>query len=357
MSWRERLADHLPPRLRPRPTGVGLARLDFNEAAVPPSAEELAAYREALVGLELHRYPDDDATALRRALAARWGVAPEELLVGNGSLEVLATLMTAFRRPGARLLYPVPTFDQYAALAALHGFEGLPVPLGAGFQIDEPATLAAIERHRPPLAFFASPNNPTGNRFPGALLERLARRMEGAFVVDEAYADFAGRSLLPGALAVPGLFVLRSLSKLGLAGLRLGVLVGAREAIAELDRARLPFAVGAVTQALGCAALSRPAALDGRVAAIVGLRRTLEADLRQVPGLTVYPSEANFLLVRGSGDAAVLAEGLLARGVAVRDVSTLPGLTGCLRITVGSGDENRRCVEALVALSSRQAAR
>jgi histidinol-phosphate aminotransferase len=349
MSWREHLRDDLPVRMRGRPAGDGLARLDFNELAVPPGPEELAAYRQAIGGVELNRYPDDASTALRRCLATRWAVRPDEILVGNGSIEVIAILMTASRRPGARLLFPVPTFDQYAALGALHGFECVPVPLGADFQIDEAATAAAIDRHRPALAFFASPNNPTGNVFPGDVLERLARRMEGAFVVDEAYADFAGRSLLPAATAIPGLFVMRTLSKMGLAGLRLGALVGAREAIAEIDRARLPFNIGAVTQAVACAALARPAALDARVAATVALRRALEADLGRLAGLTVYPSEANFLLVRSAANARGLFELLLARGVAVRDVSALPGLTGCLRITVGTRDENRRCVEALRA--------
>jgi histidinol-phosphate aminotransferase len=331
--------------LPPRPTGAALARLDFNEAPLPPGPEELSAVREALAAVELNRYPDDAATALRRCMAARWGVAPEEILVGNGSMEVMAILMTASsRRPGARVLFPIPTFDQYATLAALHGFTCVPVPLGPDFQIDEPATAAAIDRERPVLAFFASPNNPTGNSFPAELLERLARRMDGAFVVDEAYADFAGQSLLPGALAVPGLFVMRSLSKLGFAGLRVGALVGAREAIAEIGRARLPFNLGAVAQALGCAALSHPAALDARLSAIVGLRGELEAALRRIPGVTVYPSRTNFLLVRG--DAGML-ERLRARGVMVRDVSALPGLAGCVRISVGTADENRRCVDAL----------
>jgi histidinol-phosphate aminotransferase len=238
-------------------------------------------------------------------------------------------------------------------LAALHGYRLVPVPLDDRFQIDEPRTLEAIYCHRPALAFFASPNNPTGNCFSPAVLERLARRMDAAFVVDEAYADFAGQSLLRRAPAGGGLFVMRSLSKVGLAGLRLGALVGPRSAIAELDRARLPFNVSALSQAAACAALSFPTRMASRVSTIVRLRQRLAGALARLPGVHVYPSDANFILVRTSADAGELCRDLLARGVAVRDVSPLPALAGCLRITVGSAQDNRRCVLALASALAR----
>jgi histidinol-phosphate aminotransferase len=353
MSWRALLQDGLPPRARLRHPGNELARLDLNEAPFPPDPDELSALMRALLDVDLNRYPDDGAPALRAALAAQWHVSPDEILMGNGSIEIVATLMTAFRRPGARLLLPAPTFDQFGSLARLHGYELVHVPLDDRFQVDEPRTLAAIDRHRPTLAFFASPNNPTGSCLSPAALQRLARRMEAVFVVDEAYADFAGQSLLPRAPVEPGLFVMRSLSKVGLAGVRLGALVGARAAIAEIDRARLPFNVSALAQAAGCAALAFPTRTAARVSAIVRLRRTLASALAQLPGLRVYPSDANFLLVRTPGDAAELCRQLLARGVAVRDVSGSPALAGCLRITVGTAQDNRRCVEALAAVLAR----
>jgi histidinol-phosphate aminotransferase len=349
MSWRQRLQDGLPPPFRPRPHRAAVARLDLNESPFPPEGDELRAMQQALVGLELNRYPDNDATALREALAARWQVEPDEILLGNGSIEIIATLMTAFRRPEPRLLLPAPTFDQYSALASLHGYQVLSVPLDERFQIDERATLEAIVRHRPALALFACPNNPTGNGYPPALLERLAAQMDAAFVVDEAYADFAPRSLLARAPKSPGLFVLRSLSKVGLAGLRIGALVGARAALVEIDRARLPFNVGALSQAVACAALSFGGRIDARASAIVRLRQTLASELARIPGLIVYPSEANFILVRTPGDAGKVRERLLARGVAIRDVSAAPALAGCLRITVGAAEDNHRCVEELAA--------
>jgi histidinol-phosphate aminotransferase len=331
---------------------IGMARLDLNEGVFPPDPDELEAMRDALDDVEFNRYPGDGAPALRAALAAHWKVADDEILAGNGSIEIAAMLMLAFRRPGAKLLLPVPTFEQFGALASLHGYEIVPLALDESFRIDEASAFAAIERHRPALAFFASPNNPTGNAFPPDLLERLAIRMDAAFVVDEAYADYAGyapRSLLSRAPAVPGLFVMRTLSKIGLAGLRLGALIGDKAALAEIDRARLPFNVSVQSQALGCAALRFPERMAARVAAIVRLRQSLAAGLSRLPGLRVYPSDANFLLLRTQGDAAGLCGRLRAREVAVRDVSGLPGLAGCLRITVGTEEENRRVLRALAA--------
>jgi histidinol-phosphate aminotransferase len=354
VSWREHLQDGLPPRLRPRGHEGSVARLDLNESPFPPDADELRALQHALIGLELNRYPDNRATAVRAALARRWGVAADEILVGNGSIEIVAMLMTAFRRPGARLLLPVPTFDQFGALASLHGYQVVPVPLDDTFQVDERTTLEAIDRHRPALAFFASPNNPTGTCLSPAVLQRLADRMDAAFVVDEAYADFAGQSLVRRAPAAAGLFVMRSLSKVGLAGLRLGALVGPRTAIAEIDRARLPFNVSALSQAAACAALSARTRMGARVSTIVRLRERLAGDLAQIAGVHVYPSDANFLLVRTSADAGELCQDLFARGVAVRDVSGLPALAGCLRITVGTARDNRRCVEALATALAAQ---
>jgi histidinol-phosphate aminotransferase len=225
----------------------------------------------------------------------------------------------------------------------------VPIPLDANFQLDEPRIAQTIDREHPALAIFASPNNPTGNRFDPEVLERLARRMDAAFVVDEAYADFDGRTMLARWRATPGLFVLRSLSKVGLAGLRLGALVGPRDAIAQLDKVRLPWNVSAIAIALGCAALACPGFIERRIRTVVDLRRGFEAQLRQLPGLAVYPSDANFLLVRVPRDASGIARRLARSAVFVKDVSRPGLLDRCLRITVGTAPENERCVAALGA--------
>ena len=356
MSWREHLRAGVAQLSALRPfdyaaAGPELARLDCNELAFGPTPEELARFSDAVGRLQLQRYPDMTGRPLREALARRWQVEPDEILLGNGSVEILGLLMTAFGAgaPGtrAKVLYPDPSFPYYEVVALTHGVTPVAVPLDQHFQLDEQRLFRVIDSARPALALFASPNNPSGNRFDPALLERLAQRMDAAFVVDEAYADFAGSTLLPRAHDIPGLFVLRSLSKMGLAGLRLGALVGARDAIAELDKVRLPWNISSVTATLGCAALACPEPLAERVRAVVALRQALAAALSQVPGLVVYPSEANFLLVRLPVDAGAIFQRLLDDGVLIKNVSGPGLLERCIRISVGTAVENARCVRAL----------
>ncbi len=333
--------------------GAGLVRLDSNESAFPPSADEMNSFQDELGKLALNRYPDVSGRPLREALARRWGVEPDQLLLGNGSEEIISILTIAFgghaRGMPAQVLYPDPTFNQYEMLARAYGAVPAPIPLDGSFGLDEARFAGEIARRRPALAFFASPNNPTGNRFDSATLVRLAQTMNAAFVVDEAYADFGGETLIPRIRDTPGLFVMRSLSKVGLAGLRLGALVGPREVIAELDKVRLPWNVNAVSLALGCASLRHVGRLEARIRETVRLRTELESRLRSVPGLTVYPSDTNFILVRTPIDAGAVFRELLARGVLVKNVSQPGVLDRCLRVTVGTALENERFLRALRA--------
>jgi len=340
--------------------GAGLARLDCNELALGPTSQEMDGFAQAIRELSLQRYPDMSSQPLREALAKRWQVEPDEILLGNGSVEILGLLMTAFgastRAGTAQVLFPAPSFPYYEVVARTHGLMPVAVPLDQNFQLDESRFLAAMTRTRPALALFASPNNPTGNRFDPAILERLAQQMAAAFVVDEAYADFGGETMLGRVASIPGLFVLRSLSKIGLAGLRLGALIGARDAIAELDKVRLPWNISSLTAAVACAALGNAKPMDERVREVVRLRRAFESALHEIRELTVYPSDANFVLVRVPTDAGRIFRRLLGEGVLVKDVSQPGLLERCLRISVGTFAENARCVQALrTALESDQA--
>lgn len=358
MNWRDHLRAGIAELRALRPFDYAafppdLARLDCNELAFSPTAAEMERFAQALGKLALQRYPDMSGRPLREALAQRWHVEPEQILLGNGSVEILGLLMTAFgaatRGEPGKVLYPDPSFPFYEVVARSHGLIPVAVCLDQHFQLDEARFTIAIDDARPALALFASPNNPSGNCFDTGVLQRLARRMDAAFVVDEAYADFAGETMLPLIGAIPGLFVLRSLSKIGLAGLRLGALVGAQDAIAELDKVRLPWNINSVTTALACAALADPKLLHERVRSVVELRRELAAALRRIPELVVYPSDANFLLVRLPGDAGPIFHRLLGEGVLVKDVSCPGLLERCIRISVGTSVENTRCVHALKA--------
>ena len=356
MSWREHLRDGLTQIQALRPFDYAaaqpdLARLDCNELPFGPTPDELQCYARALSGLALNRYPDMTGRPLREALARHWQVEPDEILLGNGSVEILGLLMTAFgadaRGLPAKVLYPEPSFAYYEVVARAHGVVPVAVPLARDFRLDEQRFVRAIDESRPALALIASPNNPSGNSFDPIVLERLARHLNAAFVIDEAYADFAQRTMIPRIREIPGLFVLRSLSKVGLAGLRLGAIIAARDVIEELDKIRLPWNINSVTSALGCSALDQPKLLEKRVRTVIELRQALAAALRTIPGVLVYPSEANFLLVRLPVDSGAVFRRLLREGVLVKDVSRAGSLERCLRISVGTSLENERCVHAL----------
>ena len=360
MSWKDHLRDTIPALGVYRPfdystAPAGLVRLDANESPFPLLPDERASILRSLGALDVHRYPEVSGRPLREALARRWNVAPEQVLLGNGSDEILSILHTAFGggRNGARarVLFPVPTFGEFEAIALAHGAEPVPVPLDRNFQLDEPALLEAARAHRPALAFFASPNNPTGNRFDSRVVERFARASDGVTVSDEAYADFTGGTMLPLVGQVPGLVVMRTLSKIGFAGLRVGALVGPADLIGELDKVRLPYNLNQVSQAIALWALAEPGWLETRLAHIASSLRDLDRGLRKIPGLEVFPSDANFVLVRTrTMDAKALWEALLAKGVLVRNLSKPGALENCLRITAGTPEENERCLEALRAL-------
>jgi histidinol-phosphate aminotransferase len=360
MTWRDHVRDSVWGMSAYRPFDYaaappGIIRLDANESAYPLGPEELAAFQAEIEKLPFHRYPEVSGRPLREALAARWNVEPGQILLGNGSDEIIALLMTAFGggRSGApaSVLYPTPTFGEYESIALTHGARPLPVPLDERFHLDEGRLSDAVGRERPPLAFFASPNNPTGNCFDAGVLERLARQLDAVLVVDEAYADFGGASMMSRVGEIPGLFVMRSLSKVGMAGMRLGALVAPAEAASQLDKVRLPYNVNAVSIALACAALRRPGHLDERIRRVTERRRELEEGLRRIEGLTVYPSDANFVLIRTPGDAKQVFDRLLERGVLVRYLSRPGPLERCLRITAGTPEENESCLRALRAIS------
>lgn len=351
MSWRDHLRESIWALAAYRPfdsASPDLVRLDANESAYPLDEEELEALREEVGRLSLHRYPEVSGRPLREALAKRWKVSPDQILLGTGSDEIVAILVTAFGGGSpAKVLFPTPTFGEYESIALVHGSTPLPVPLDRRFQLDELRLLETIRRERPGLGFFASPNNPTGNRFDAGTMERIARQMDAVFVADEAYADFGRHTMTPLLGEIPGLFVMRSLSKIGLAGLRLGALLGPKEAIAQLDKVRLPFNANSASIAFACALLAHPARLDARIQRIVERRQELEAGLRLIPQLTVFPTDSNFVLVRTSGDSQPVFDGLLKRGVLIRNLSRPGPLERCLRITAGTSEENEICLRAL----------
>ncbi len=331
--------------------GTGdLVLMHANESPhpLPPALRERIA--QAVAGVALNRYPDGGGVAVKAALARALPL-PEgaTLVLGNGSDELIQILTTTIARPGATVLAPDPTFVMYRVYALHAGVRYVAVPLRDDLQVDEGAMLAAIARERPAIVWLASPNNPTGRAVPLATIERILAAASGVVVVDEAYADFADATLVPRALEFPNLLVLRTLSKTGLAGARLGYAVGHPAWIGEIDKVRSPYNVNALTQAVVPALLAAGDVLAAQVASVCAERARLAAALAAVPGFDVVPSDANFLLVRVP-DAPRLAAALRDAGVLVKSLHGQHPLTAhCLRVTVGTPADNDALIRALAA--------
>jgi histidinol-phosphate aminotransferase len=242
-------------------------------------------------------------------------------------------------------MYPAPTFVMYAMYATLTGMQALAMPLREDFSFDAPAFLARMKEKRPALVFIAYPNNPSGVLYPEEDVAAVIRAAPGLVVIDEAYHAFARRSFMARLGEFPNLLVLRTMSKLGLAGIRLGYLAGRPDWIAQLNKVRSPYNVNVLTQAAACFLLERLDVLEAQAAQIRAERERLSSALAMLPGATVFPSQANFILIRVP-DADRAHAGLMSRGVLVKNLNG-PATKDCLRITVGTPEENRILVAAL----------
>ncbi len=333
------------------PDAHGLVKLDAMENPYRLPTELARELGSVLAGTAINRYPDPRADGLKVVMRRAFAIPAQlEILLGNGSDELIQILALALARPGATLLSVEPSFIMYRLIAEFCGMRYVGVPLTPDFALDEAAMLEAIAVHKPALVFLAYPNNPTGNTFDRAVMERIIHVTPGLVVVDEAYHAFAGGlSFLDDVPRHDNLLVMRTVSKLGLAGLRLGYLAGPRAWIAEFDKVRLPYNVGVLTQQAARLALEHVSVLEQQAACIVAERVRLVQTLRALPGVQVYDSVANFLLLRLAGAADVF-EGLKRRGVLVKSLhGAHPLLTDCLRVTVGTPDENGLFLDALKA--------
>jgi histidinol-phosphate aminotransferase len=329
----------------PVPSSDGMVKLDAmeNPYTLPEALRrELAA---ALARVDVNRYPTPSPQKLRAAIVRRMSVpAGMEVLLGNGSDELIQMLITALARPGAAMMYPSPTFVMYSMGATFSGMRAVPVPLRDDFSLDADAFIARVQAEKPALVFLAYPNNPTGVLYPEADVVKIIRACNGLVVVDEAYHVFARKSFLPRLAEFENLVVIRTVSKLGLAGIRLGYLVGRPEWVAQLDKVRPPYNVSVLTQAAALFMLERLEVLEEQAARIRADRAKLGDALKGLQGVTVFPSEANFFLIRVP-DADRAYQALKQQDVLVRNLN--PGIRNCLRVTVGTPDENRILLNAL----------
>ncbi|MCZ2438823.1 MAG: histidinol-phosphate transaminase [Burkholderiales bacterium] len=331
----------------------GLIKLDAmeNPFALPPELQQELGQRLGRVAI--NRYPGPrNAELIERLRAFAELPAGCRLILGNGSDELIDILSVACNRPGASVLAPLPGFVMYEMSARLRGMGFVGVPLSADFALDEAAMLAAIAQHRPALTYIAYPNNPSANLFDDAVIDRIVAAVgeqRGLVVFDEAYQPFSSRTRMASLARHEHVLVLRTLSKFGLAGVRLGYLCGAAALIAEIDKARPPYNVSVLNAEAALFALDHADEYARQAALLRQERERLQARLRELPGVRPFPSEANMILVRVPDSARAFA-GMKARGVLVKNVAALhPLLADCLRLTVGTPEENKAMFDALKA--------
>jgi histidinol-phosphate aminotransferase len=334
----------------PVPSAAGMIKLDAmeNPFGLPHAlAVDLGA---RLAQVAVNRYPPANPVEFKARLAQAMGVPDGmALLLGNGSDELIHLVIQACAKPGAAVLSPWPSFVMYEMSARFDGCRFVGVPMATDFSLDREALLAAIARERPAVIFISWPNNPTGNLFDRATVEAVLAAAPGLVVLDEAYLPFALDTWMPQLAARPNLLVLRTLSKLGLAGIRLGYLAGDPAWIAEFDKLRPPYNVNVLTLAAADFMLDHLPLLDEQAATLRSERAQLLTALRALPGVTAFDSAANFILFRVADADGVFAR-LKEQRILIKNVSRMhPLLAGCLRVTVGTPEENRAFLAALAA--------
>ncbi len=362
MSSNKKVEDLIRPEIRALkayhvPDATGLIKLDAMENPYVWPERVKREWLDTLQRVALNRYPDPEAHRLREQLRTALAIPNAmELLLGNGSDELIQIILMAVAKPDAVALAPTPTFVMYEMIAAFTGMKFTGVPLAPDFSLDMPAMLKAIEADQPAVIFLSYPNNPTANLFAREDIVRVIQQAPGLVVLDEAYHAFAGQSFMSELGKHDNLLVMRTLSKQGLAGLRLGVLAGPRPWLDELNKVRLPYNIGVLTQASAEFALSRLALLDEQAGRIRMERETLFQALTVQKGVHPWPSRTNFILFRvEKNDADRVFEGLRQRGVLIKNMNSTDGrLKDCLRVTVGTSEENAAFLKALeVSLSLR----
>lgn len=336
------------------PDASGYIKLDAMENPYLLPEPLRAALARRMADVMLNRYPVASYATLKAAICNNMGVPDGyDVILGNGSDELISIMATACARQDRRavVLAPVPAFVMFARSAQFAGMDFVGVPLQPDFTLDRAAMLAAIAEHQPALVFLAYPNNPTGNLYDAgdmaAIIEALGQT--GIAVVDEAYGPFAQHSFMPRLAEFKNLVVMRTLSKLGLAGIRLGYMTAAPALLAEFDKVRPPYNVNVLTQAAAEFALEHLEVFNQQAAELRAARSDLAARLATLDGVEVFPSAANFLLIRVP-DAEDVCAKLLARRVLIKNMSKMHAvLANCLRITVSTPEENSVFFDAIQA--------
>jgi histidinol-phosphate aminotransferase len=354
MSLSEKVKTFIRPEIQALaayhvPDSADTIKLDAMENPYRWPDDLVDQWLDVIREVELNRYPDPGARVLKQHLREAMNVPNEaEVLLGNGSDELIQMIMMAMagqNKNGEQhaVLSVEPGFVMYKMIATFMGMPYIGVPLNDDFSLNEINLLNAIEEHQPAVIFLAYPNNPTSNLFDEQSIRKIITVAPGVVVIDEAYHAFADKSFMPLLNEYENLLVMRTVSKMGLAGLRLGLLAGKAEWLNEFDKVRLPYNINILTQASAEFAIKNIEVLDKQTQQICADRELLFKELSQIKSITAYPSQANFILVQvKKGQADRIFNELKAQGVLIKNLNPAGGLLrDCLRITVGTDEENK----------------
>ncbi len=312
-------------------------KLDANES---PYCIDIAPDKKILK--RLNRYPDPEAKELKKAISKNLKIKPDNILMGNGSDELIYYLITTF---GGPVLYPVPTFPMYGIISQALGEKNIEILLDKDFEFDTDKMFAAIKKYNPKLIFLSSPNNPTGNCFSAEHILKIIETSKGIVVVDEAYQPFSSeKGFLPLLNDYNNLVILRTLSKIGFAALRVGFLIADKDLINEVNKVRLPFNLNALSQTIALEAFKNKNIINSHIKSITSERKRLLYELSKINNMSPYPSEANFILFKVNNADRVFQK-LITQGVLVRNLSNL--IKDSLRVTIGTPEENNFFINAL----------
>ncbi len=320
-----------------------------NPFSLPPAVRsEIAA---AVKNSPINLYPDPSAKELKKAIASLWRMKPERMMLGNGSAELIQTIILAF---GGPVLVPAPTFAMYDITARALAQKVVSVPLDADFDLDAELIIKKAKASRAKVLFLACPNNPTGNRFSDKAVRKILDNVNAAIVIDEAYYSFSGKSYLPLLEKYPNMIILRTLSKIGFAGLRVGVLTASESIVNELNKIRLPYNMNSLSQAVAVSALKHRDVLNRQISLLISERKKLYNVFSKLRGVTVYPSETNFILIRTEADASIIHRKLKQAGILIKNVNKPGPLKNCLRVTIGAPEENKEFLMTLSRILATQ---
>ncbi len=294
--------------------------------------------------IPINLYPDPSGTKLRKAIAKMWKLKAEQIVLGNGSDELIQAVIVAF---GGPVLIPSPTFAMYDITSRVLAHDVVVAPLGPSFDLDAGLMLKKAKESRAKVIFLACPNNPTGNRFSDRAVRKILDDTDAAVVIDEAYYSFSGKTYLPLLKTYPNMIILRTLSKIGFAGLRIGALTASQKIVDELNKIRLPYNINSLSQAVAASALRHWDVFDRQISLLISERKKLYNALSHTQGVTAYPSETNFILIRTEADATAIHGKLKRAGILIKDLNKPGPLRNCLRVTVGTPEENRKFLKEL----------